>query len=64
MSVQAVRSWRTWMWCLWLVAAMMLLAFLDLTVYGLVVPASALLLALLPDRQPGGTRASTNWTSP
>lgn len=46
MSVRAVRSWRTWMWCLWLVAAMLLLAFLDLTVYGLVVPVSALLLAL------------------
>ena len=47
MSVQAVRGWRTWMWCLWLVAAMMMLAFLDLTVYGLVVPASALLLAVI-----------------
>lgn len=47
MGVQAVRDWRTWMWCLWLVAAMLLLAVLDLTVYGLVVPVSALLLAVI-----------------
>lgn len=47
MSVQGVQSWRTWMWCSWLVAAMMLLALLDLTVYGLVVPVSALCLALV-----------------
>lgn len=47
MSVQAVESWRTWMWSLWLVAAMLLLALLDLTVFGLVVPVSALLLAVI-----------------
>ena len=42
-----VHSWRTWMWCLWLVTAMFSLAFLDLTLYGLVVPASALVLAVI-----------------
>ncbi|SDP84314.1 hypothetical protein SAMN04487914_1573 [Arthrobacter sp. ok909] len=42
-----VENWRTWMWSIWLVAAMSLLAVLDLTVYGLVVPASALLLAVI-----------------
>ena len=47
MRLRAVRSWRTWVWCLWLVAAMMMLALLDLTVYGLVVPVSALLLAVI-----------------
>ncbi|MBP1135970.1 membrane protease YdiL (CAAX protease family) [Arthrobacter sp. PvP023] len=36
-----------WMWASWLVAAMLSLAFLDLTLYGLVIPASALVLALL-----------------
>lgn len=38
---------RQWMWASWLVAAVLSLAFLDLTVYGLVIPASALVLALL-----------------
>ena len=47
MNVQAFHSWRTWMWCLWLVAVMISLAFLDLTFYGLVVPASALVLAVI-----------------
>ena len=47
MNVQAFHSWRTWMWCLWLVAAMISLAFLDLTFYGLVVPVSALVLAVI-----------------
>ena len=47
MNVQAFHSWRTWMWCLWLVAAMISLAFLDLTFYGLVVPGSALVLAVI-----------------
>ena len=47
MKVQTVQSWRIWMWCLWLVTAMLLLAVLDLTLYGLVVPASALLLAVI-----------------
>jgi uncharacterized protein len=46
MSVR-VESWRIWMWSIWLVAAMLLLAVLDLTLYGLVVPASALLLAVI-----------------
>ncbi|MFF1383121.1 CPBP family intramembrane glutamic endopeptidase [Arthrobacter sp. NPDC058288] len=48
------------MWASWLVAAMLLLAFLDLTVYGLVIPASALVLALLAGpgfRRPGSQRA-------
>lgn len=35
------------MWALWLVAAMLSLAVLDLTVYGVVIPASALVLAVL-----------------
>ena len=47
MKVQTVQNWRIWMWCLWLVTAMLLLAVLDLTLYGLVVPASALLLAVI-----------------
>ena len=47
MNVQAFHSWRTWIWCLWLVAAMISLAFLDLTFYGLVVPGSALVLAVI-----------------
>ncbi|MGX1161262.1 hypothetical protein FBY31_0364 [Arthrobacter sp. SLBN-100] len=47
MSVQRIENWRTWMWFVWLIAAMLLLALLDLTVYGLVVPASALLLAAI-----------------
>lgn len=47
MNVQEIRKWRTLMWCLWLVTAMVLLALLDLTIYGLVVPVSALLLALV-----------------
>lgn len=47
MNVQAFHSWRTWIWCLWLVAAMISLAFLDLTFYGLVVPVSALVLAVI-----------------
>lgn len=50
MSVQEVHSWRIWMWCLWLVSVMLLLAFIDLTLYGLVVPLSALLLAMISGR--------------
>ena len=50
MSVQEVHSWRIWMWGLWLVSVMLLLAFLDLTLYGLVVPLSALLLAMISGR--------------
>ena len=50
MSGQEVHSWRLWMWCLWLVSVMLLLAFIDLTLYGLVVPLSALLLAMISGR--------------
>jgi len=37
----------TWIWVAWLIAAMFSLALLDLTVYGVVIPVSALLLAVL-----------------
>lgn len=47
MSVQAVHSRRTWMYCLWRVTAMASLAFLDLTLYSLPVPVSALLPAVV-----------------
>jgi membrane protease YdiL (CAAX protease family) len=40
-------GWHTWAWVLWLVAAMLSLAFLDLTVHGLVVATSALVLAMV-----------------
>ena len=48
----------TWVWASWLVAAMLSLAVLDLTVFGLVIPASALLLAVLagPGVRRGGNR--------
>ena len=36
-----------WIWAFWLVAAVLSLAVLDLTVYGVVIPASGLLLAIL-----------------
>jgi uncharacterized protein len=36
-----------WIWASWLIAAMLSLAVLDLTVYGVVIPASGLLLAIL-----------------
>ncbi|WP_104173091.1 type II CAAX prenyl endopeptidase Rce1 family protein [Arthrobacter sp. Y81] len=47
-----------WVWASWLVAAMLSLAVLDLTVFGLVIPASALLLAVLagPGVLRGGNR--------
>ncbi|SDL44440.1 hypothetical protein SAMN04487916_10939 [Arthrobacter sp. ov407] len=47
MKITGLEGWRTWMWASWLVAAMLSLAFPDLTVYGIVIPASALLLAVL-----------------
>lgn len=37
----------TWIWVAWMIAAMFSLALLDLTVYGVVIPVSALLLAVL-----------------
>lgn len=36
-----------WIWVAWLIAAMFSLALLDLTVYGVVIPVSALLLSVL-----------------
>ncbi|MDQ0661528.1 membrane protease YdiL (CAAX protease family) [Arthrobacter ulcerisalmonis] len=50
MIITRIEGWRAWMWASWLVAAMLSLAFLDLTVYGVAVPASALLLAVLTGR--------------
>lgn len=47
MKVWTVQNWRIWMWCPWLVTAMLLPAVLDLTLDGLVVPASALMLAVM-----------------
>ncbi|MET3952963.1 CPBP family glutamic-type intramembrane protease [Arthrobacter sp. UYEF36] len=47
MKIMGIQGWRAWMWTSWLVAAMLSLAFLDLAVYGIVVPVSALLLAVL-----------------
>ncbi|MDQ0755985.1 CPBP family intramembrane glutamic endopeptidase [Arthrobacter sp. B3I4] len=45
MDANAVSHWRTWAWITWLVAAMLLLAFLDLTVHAVVVSSTALVLA-------------------
>lgn len=47
MTVKGIEGRITWVWASWLVAAMLCLAILDLTVYGLVIPVSALLLAVL-----------------
>jgi len=47
MKVTGIEDWRAWAWVSWLVAAMLSLSFLDLTVYGLVVPSSAFVLAVL-----------------
>ena len=47
MVVHAVSGWRTWAWVAWLIAAMLSLAFLDLSVHAVVVTASALVLAAI-----------------
>lgn len=47
MRIAKTEDGLTWVWASWLVAAMLSLAVLDLTVFGLVIPASALLLAVL-----------------
>ncbi|QCO98866.1 CPBP family intramembrane metalloprotease [Arthrobacter sp. 24S4-2] len=50
MKIAGTDNGPKWMWALWLVAAMLSLAVLDLTVFGLVIPASALVLAVLTGR--------------
>ena len=45
MVVQMVSRWGTWAWIIWLLAAILSLAFLDLSVHAVVVAVSALLLA-------------------
>jgi membrane protease YdiL (CAAX protease family) len=47
MKVAVVQARGVWIWVVWLIAAMSSLALLDLTVYGVVIPVSALLLAVL-----------------
>lgn len=47
MKIAGTQNRLNWMWASWLLAAMLSLAVMDLAVYGLVFPASALLLAVL-----------------
>lgn len=47
MVVHALAGWRTWIWILWLVAAMSSLALVDLAVHAVVVTVSALVLAVV-----------------
>jgi membrane protease YdiL (CAAX protease family) len=57
MKIAGTENRLNWIWAWWLIAAMLSLAVLDLTAYGLVIPASALLLAALAG--PGIRRRGT-----